>query len=88
MDNHRHGADTPDTAAPELAYRPVVDLALLGAGTAPPAGLTHPEKYETPRLAGAEGFRWQEQNNIPDCADPATECKPFPSLVAHAAVGK
>ena len=86
MDNHHHGADAPRMAAAELAYRPIVDLVSLGAAAVPPVGLISPEKDETPRLAGAEGFRWQEQNNIPDCADPATECKPLANLAAHAAV--
>lgn len=45
-----------------------VAVALLGTADTAPTGLSPPHKDEAPRLAGAEGFRDQRQNEQADCA--------------------
>lgn len=45
-----------------------VAVALLGTAGPAPTGLSPPHKEKSPRLAGAEGFRDQRQNEPADCA--------------------
>jgi len=52
MDAHHHG-NLPGLATPELAHLPVVDLATLGAATAPPACL-NPTSDNAPWQARVE----------------------------------
>ena len=85
-DDHHHGAAAPGLAAPELAHHPVVDLAPLGTAGAAPAGLSPPQKDESPELAGGGAIEGQGKADESDCADAAAQRKRFNTLRARLAL--
>ena len=85
MDAH-HIGHGPGLAAPELAHHPVVDLAPLGAAGAAPAGLSPPQKDESPELGGGGAIEEQCKTDEADCADAAAQRKRFNTLRASLAL--
>ena len=85
MHHTHHHAHQAGLAVPELAAS-VVDLAPMGASGASSDGLSPPHKDETPRLAGAEGFRDQDNADITIVADLDGGCKAFLTLRARFAM--
>ena len=83
---HHQGAAAPGLAAPELAHHPVVDLAPLGTAGAAPAGLSPPQKDESPELAGGGAIEGQGKADESDCADAAAQRKRFNTLRARLAL--
>jgi len=81
MDAHHHGT-VPGLATPELAHLPVVDLATLGAATAPPACL-NPTSDNAPWQARVEG---KEKADNRDFASDDAQGKALATMKARAAL--
>ena len=85
MHHIHHRAHRAGLAVPELAAS-VVGVASMGASGASSDGLSPPHKDETPRLAGAEGFRDQDKADTVIVADLDGERKVFLTLRARFAM--
>ena len=82
MHHLQHHAHRAGLAVPELAASSTC-LASVGASGAAPAGLSPPHRDETPRLAGAEGFRDQDKADTAIVADLDGERKVLTTLRAQ-----
>ena len=85
MHRTHHHAHRAGLAVPELAAS-AIGLASVGASGAAHAGLTASDKDETPRLAGAEGFKDQGKADTAIVADLDGERKAFLTLRARFAM--
>ena len=85
MHHHHHYAHRAGLAVRELAAS-AIGLASVGASGASPDSLTPSHKDETPRLAGAEGFRDQDKADSAIVADLDGERKVLVTLRARFAM--
>ena len=86
MAHDHHNAHAAGLAAPESVRVDHVGLATLGPAGVAPAGLSPPQKDESPGLAGGGAIDGQGQGDTLDCADAAAQRKRFTTLRARLAL--
>ena len=69
MRSTRQNGFFPHLATPELAHHRDADLPAVGAGVAPPTGLSPPTKDNAAELGSEGGAEGQKQADSDDCAD-------------------